>query len=278
MSIFKKAPVSPNMKEAIKLVQAGQLQEATKVIQQNLGGAATDSTKTVDKSDTQYSQPGFNSLPKTSKMKNFSDIVSKFKLKLPNGLDNGIGLRQNDQEDLPENALFLRKTLTDVQGNHDYRLYIPSNYQQDVANGLKLPLVIMLHGCTQSPEDFAAGTRMNQLAEEHHCLIAYPAQPESANQNRCWNWFQPEDQQHGQGEPEWLAALTRTITEDYAVDSSRVYIAGLSAGAAMALIMAETNPELYAAVGVHSGLAYRSANTNGYAPRKHFRCITSSYQ
>ncbi len=264
MNILKMANISPNMKEAMKLIKTGQLQEATEAIQRNLkcgSGATPDNTVSADSSASQYVQPIFNNLPNISEITNITDRMSNLKLVLPNGLDNGIGFKQINEETLPEGARFLKKSLTDDQGNHDYRLYIPSSYQQDLVKGLELPLVIMLHGCTQSPEDFAAGTRMNQLAEEHHCLIAYPAQPVSANQNRCWNWFQPKDQQQGQGEPAWLAALTRTVTEDYAVDSSRVYIAGLSAGAAMAIIMAETNPELYAAIGVHSGLAYRSANS-----------------
>ena len=151
---------------------------------------------------------------------------------------------------------FVAGTHTHQQGARPYKLYIPTGYTA----GRALPLVVMLHGCTQNPDDFAAGTRMNRLAEERQCFVLYPAQTRSANQSHCWNWFKRAHQRRDKGEPAIIAGMTREIVQRHGIDSRKVYVAGLSAGGAMAAVMGAAYPELYAAVGIHSGLPVGSAH------------------
>lgn len=154
-------------------------------------------------------------------------------------------------------------TYTSLQGSRNYYVYTPANYQP----GTVVPLVVMLHGCTQTPQDFATGTQMNVLADQRQFLVVYPQQSVLANASLCWNWFLSINQYRNSGEASIIAGITRTVerdTTDWTIDTHRVYVAGMSAGAGMSVIMGATYPDLYAAIGVHSGLEYQAA-TNAYA-------------
>jgi poly(hydroxyalkanoate) depolymerase family esterase len=191
---------------------------------------------------------------------------------LPEGLLNGLpealreqlkngklpGARQRTPPPpLPDGARFDSAGFTCQAGTRGYKLYVPSTYKE---TGAPVPLVVMLHGCTQDPDDFAAGTRMNAVAEETGCLVAYPCQSQQANTSKCWNWFSTADQQRDRGEPAIIAGIARQVMADYKIDPARVSIAGLSAGGAMAVIVGALYPELFHAVGVHSGLPVGSAS------------------
>jgi poly(hydroxyalkanoate) depolymerase family esterase len=155
---------------------------------------------------------------------------------------------------------FLSRSYSGAAGARAYKVYIPAAYR-----GRPMPLVLMLHGCKQNPDDFATGTRMNELAEKHGFLVAYPAQSANANGSNCWNWFQTKHQRRDGGEPSILAGIVAEIGEDCRVDERRVFVAGLSAGAAMAVILGVTHADVFAAVGAHSGLPFGAAHDVGSA-------------
>jgi poly(hydroxyalkanoate) depolymerase family esterase len=237
----------PDMSEVTRLTRSGKLTEATALIQRLLGGgkpvADPAAPNTIDAEFTVLDAPPKPD-PKPEPRVGLGETLRRLAAKVKPGRAAG-----GVAAPVPEGASFVTASYSNAAGTRSYKLYTPAKRPAG-----PLPLVVMLHGCTQSPDDFAAGTRMNQLAEELGCLVAYPAQPQSANANKCWNWFSPDDQRRDHGEPSIIAGITRQILSDHPVDPARIYIAGLSAGGAAAAIMGATYPDLYAGVGVHSGL------------------------
>lgn len=162
----------------------------------------------------------------------------------------------------PRSASFRAGTHPGPSGALRYKLYLPAARHAAAA---PLPLLVMLHGCGQTPEDFAKGTRMNALAEEMGLIVLYPGQSQKAHPNRCWNWYRPDDQMRDAGEPAALADLVRTIRDHHGADPARIYVAGLSAGASTAINLGHLYPDLFAAVGVHSGLPMGAARDKASA-------------
>jgi len=258
------------MRDAANLLHTEGPMAATEAIQRALHGdrAASDASTDAAK-DTNAPLPAegevldaesFAGKPGSGFSARANDFLARFR---NGGL--GAAARQNGDEvvdvEVHEDAVakekgrFISGSCTNAAGTRSYKLYVPSGY-----TGQTLPAIVMLHGCTQNPDDFARGTGMNALAEEQNCFVIYPGQSKSANASNCWNWFQPTDQGRDRGEPSIVADIVRQVARDYRIDASRTYVAGLSAGGAMASILGATYPELFAAIGVHSGLPSGAAH------------------
>ena len=155
---------------------------------------------------------------------------------------------------VPEGAQYIARQHRCAQGARGYKLYLPASARKQ-AKGL----IVMLHGCGQDPDDFALGTHMNAVAEKQGLAVAYPAQTQKHNPRGCWNWFAPVHQMRGMGEPAILASLTRKLMRELGLTRDQVYVAGLSAGGAMAAVLADIYPDVFSAAGIHSGLARGAA-------------------
>lgn len=227
------------MRRSLDLTRSGNLADATRQIQEALGGNA------APLSPKPAAEPAAKrwSLGETVK-----DLKARTAFRTANmGTPRGAA-------PVADGAQFETRQYSGAGGSRAYRLYVPSCAREDLRG-----LVVMLHGCTQTPEDFAAGTTMNAKAEEHKMLVAYPEQTRGHNANMCWNWFEPGHQSAGAGEPAILAGIAAEIAQEFALPKGRTFAAGLSAGGAMAAILGATHPEVFSAVGVHSGLAPQAA-------------------
>jgi poly(hydroxyalkanoate) depolymerase family esterase len=156
---------------------------------------------------------------------------------------------------------------TEHSGGYAYRLFVPSRYSP----GTAAPLVLMLHGCTQSADQFAQSTQMEALAESEGFLVAFPDEPTSANPIKCWRWFETAHQARGSGEPAILAGIVEHVGKSYRIDGERVFVAGFSAGAGMAAVLGATYPDVFAAIAVGSGLEYKAA-TDGISASSAMSC------
>ena len=236
--------------EATELMHSGNLMEATAAIQRALNNQAP-MANAAPAAHTAPASPraATRAKPAAGQWRTAqSSAASKLRSKLQASVEDAVVRESPDS--------FERVTFMHTGVRHQYRLYVPPG----AAKGVAMPLVLMLHGCTQNADDFALGTGMNQAAAPANALVLYPVQTRSANPNGCWNWFEPGHQHRGQGEPELLVAMVRDVMARHPVDAQRVYTAGLSAGGAMAAVLGREYPDVFAAVGVHSGLQAGAAD------------------
>ncbi|MDP2367162.1 alpha/beta hydrolase family esterase [Rhodoferax sp.] len=239
------------MREATRLTQAGQLNAATQALQRALGGSMTGSRFFKDGAQScTDADPATAAHPAGASSLILDGCV--FETSEPATARPDPHWHQQGPHHADAGAVhgaFTGARHTHARLTRRYKLYTPPS-----TSGQASALVVMLHGCTQNPDDFAAGTDMNALAREQGFMVLYPEQAHDANPQRCWNWLKRNHQKRGSGEPALIASLAQVLVRQHGIDPRRVYIAGLSAGGAMAAIVATAYPDVFAAAGVHSGL------------------------
>lgn len=263
--------ISDKIADATRLTRKGRLADAVALIQQTIGRASAHDASRPSKAPSTrnplsllkiWPVPAAPLAPPVpvcdaaeaqqhvvARMGHYLDLLVSTAPPLDDSLP------QAARKPAPKSSRFERRSFTAQAGTRSYKLFVPSSYR-----GQPLPLIVMLHGCSQSPVDFASGTRMNEIAEEQGFLVAYPGQSSMANPGKCWNWFNVTDQNRDTGEPSLIAGLTRQVMTEFNIDPLRVYVAGLSAGGAAAAVLGQAYPDIFAAIGVHSGLACGAAS------------------
>jgi poly(hydroxyalkanoate) depolymerase family esterase len=245
------ATTSPRFEEATRLMRSGQLTAATATLQRALGGGLPGGGLPggglpggglpgagLGGTGLAGGMPGLGGLPGMS------------------GFAGGLGGATRPSSDATRSPGSVTRGAV---GSLAYRVYVPTAPQRPA------PMMVMLHGGTQDADAFAASTGMDEVAEREGIVVVYPEQSRSANAMGYWNWFRPGDQERDRGEPALIAAVTREVADAHDVDPGRIGVAGFSAGAAMAAVLAATHPDLFCGAGVHSGLPYRAARDVGSA-------------
>ncbi len=252
-----KNPLQSFMRQATDLTRAGRLKEAVAVLQAGLGFGSRPTNNTAR-----------NGEPKSGEEHLYAKEIHGEHIHVERGQSEQIQIPPEVDADEPspmpppirEDVAIDSAPSSFTDGafelngkTHHYKLFVPGGVAP-----VARPMIVMLHGCTQNPDDFALGTDMNNIAGAAGWVVLYPAQSARANPRMCWSWFNggPEP---GSGEPAWIAALTRRVQDEQRIDPARTFIAGLSAGAAMAVLTVEMHPTLFKGVGVHSGLAAHAA-------------------
>ena len=213
------------MSEALDLVRKSDLAKATAVIREALSGRRSE-----DRCGRPRSPAAGSGRSAPSARRSLGEMLRALRAKPPSCRL----LASMPQAEPRANSArdFCCARIVDPAGPLSYRLYVPADHERR-----ELALVLMLHGCTQDPEDFALGTQMNALADEFGLIVAYPHQPRRANASGCWNWFDRRHQKRGSGEPAKLAGLAQALAKEFGVGAERIFAAGLSAGGAMAEVL-----------------------------------------